>query len=115
MTHDEHQIFLFLKQFKKAYVAGREVARRAAGRRRFHSDPEWAKVPLLRMVERDILETDPAGHFRIKPPPEKKRHDRNWVAAPAMANLLASSGKNFEGVWTVDEEEVDLDEYYRDK
>ena len=72
-------------------------------------------MPLLRMVEREILETDPAGHFRIKPPPEKKRDQRTWIASPALATVLASSGKKFEGVWTVDEEEVDLDEYYRDK
>lgn len=115
MTHDENLIFLFLKPYKRAYVAGREVAKRAAGRRRFHSDPDWAKVLLVRMVEREILETDPAGHYRIKPPPTKKRDDRKWVAAPAMAHLLNTSGRSFEGVWTVDEEEVDLDEYYRDK
>ena len=108
MDADEREIFHFLKQYKHEYLSSREVCRRAGGKRRFRNEPEWAVPGLLRMVERGILETDPSGHYRIKPPPNDGKK-KKWVS-PHIARILKSSGKNFDGVIEIDENE--LYDYY---
>lgn len=108
MDADEREIYYFLKQYKHEYISGREICRRAGGKRRFRGDPVWAIAPLQRMVERNILETDPAGHYRIKPPPDQSA-PRKWVS-PQIARILEESGKEFEGVWVISDDE--LDQYY---
>ncbi|TAK97490.1 MAG: hypothetical protein EPO07_13160 [Verrucomicrobia bacterium] len=108
MDADEREIYYYLKPYRNEYLSGREIARRAGGKRRFREDPQWAVPALLRMVERDILETDPAGHYRIKPAPEKTGK-KKWVS-PQVARILKASGKQFEGVIEIDEAE--LDNYY---
>jgi hypothetical protein len=111
MDADEREIYYFLKSWKHEFIAGREIGRRAGGKRRFHSEPDWAKLPLVRMVERGILDKDPAGHYRIKPPPANwDKRKRRWVS-PHIANLLKRSGKDYSDVIIVVEDEG-LDEYY---
>ena len=67
MDADENEIVAYLKQFGRQFVSGREICRRAAGKQRYREEPYWANQPLLRLVERRILETDSGGHFRIVP------------------------------------------------
>lgn len=89
MDIEEREIFLFLKTYGPSFVAGREVCRRAGGRRRYDEDHEWAKPILARMVERGILETNAEGQFRVKP--GKKKKDAKWVS-PDIAKILKESG-----------------------
>ena|SRR5580765_7637921 len=108
MDADEREIYYYLRQFKSQYISSREICRRSGGKRRFGEEPQWAIAPLLRMVERGILESDPAGHFRIKPRPEQAQK-KKWVS-PQIARILKESGKEFEGVTEI--EESQLDSYY---
>ena len=68
-----------------------EICRRAASRKRYLKDPEWAKPILLEMVRKGLVESNPSGHYRLKPsgdlPGSKK-----WVS-PHIAGILKSSGK----------------------
>ena len=104
MDADEREIFQFLKSWGGEFIGAVEVCRRAGGKRRFHDDPNWAKVPLARMAERGILEGDQSGRYRIKP---VKKHKQQWVAPDIAKILQESGGESGTGVGDVAD-----DEYY---
>jgi hypothetical protein len=66
MTYEELAIVNFLKGSPDAFVARREVARKALKRTIFEEDPHWADAPLTALVEQNVLEQDESGHYRIK-------------------------------------------------
>ena len=49
MDTDERDIFQFLKTWGAEFTNAKEVARRAASKKRFYDDPDWAKPVLMRM------------------------------------------------------------------
>jgi len=110
MDADEREIYLYLKSWKHQFISAREISRRAGGKRRSRSEPEWAKPVLIRMVERKILEVDPAGHYRIKPRTKEQPKGTRWVS-PQIARVLKESGKDFSTV-VIEASEEELDDYY---
>jgi hypothetical protein len=106
MDSDEREIFNFLKTTGKDYVSAREICRRAAGKKRFYDDPDWAKPLLLVMAERGILESDGLSRFRIKP--KAKRGGGRWIS-PDIAKLLKDKGVKVE---SKSDEELASDEHY---
>ena len=78
MTDEENYILEYLKTARNYFVSEREISRRAAGRHHAEASPEWAKPLLRQMTRRDILEMDPAGHFRIKPR-DIQANGRKWI------------------------------------
>jgi len=109
MDGDEREIYQFLKTRGVEFVAAREIARRAGGKRKFHENPDWAKEILLRMQERGIVEMDLLGRFRIKPVGRKAK-GRRWVA-PDIAQILKDSGVEVEGASEAGTE-LGPDDYY---
>ena len=83
----------------------REICRRAAGKQRYREEPYWANQPLMRLVEKGILESDASGHFRLIPD-EKKKQPKRWIS-PEIQKLLEESGKDFEGVIEIEDPEED--------
>ena len=59
------------------------------------------------MTERGILENIPDRGYRLKPMPKKDMTGKRWVS-PEIAKILKDSGKGFDNVMTVEDE----DEYY---
>ena len=59
------------------------------------------------MIERGILEPDAEGCYRLKPMPKKETQGKRWASAD-ISELLKASGKAFENLITVEDE----DEYY---
>ncbi len=55
------------------------------------------------MVEKQILETDRSGHFRLAQK-EKKPTEKRWIS-PELKKLLEESGKKFEDGIDVDSPE----------
>ena len=113
MTSDERDIFHFLKTWGSVFTGANEVCRRAAGKKKFHDDPHWAKPVLVSMADRGILEKDLSGRFRVKPVPRKK-HGAKWVA-PEIAKLLEEGGVKTGAEGTPaegGEGEIAEDEYY---
>ncbi len=108
MDADEQEIYYYLRAWKGDFISMREICRRAGGKTKFHEDPEWAKPVVLRMVEKDILESDPAGHFRVKPVDSKDGRKKRWVS-PQIARILRESGKDFGDLIISDETD---DAYY---
>ena len=94
MDSDEREIYQFLKTWGSEYVGAVEIARRAGSKKRFYEEPDWAKVVLMRMAERNILESDSQGRYRIKPLSRKDKNKR-WVA-PDIAKILHESGVEVE-------------------
>ena len=109
MDTDERDIFQFLKTWGADFTNAKEVARRAASKKKFYDDPDWAKPILMRMAERGILESDVQGRYRIKPVLKKKR-GKQWVA-PDIAKILKESGVEIEGGGEGEGNIAD-DEYY---
>jgi hypothetical protein len=107
MDTDERDIFQFLKTWGAEFTNAKEVARRAASKKKFYDDPDWAKPILMRMEERGILESDIQGRYRIKPVSRKKKGNQ-WVA-PDIAKILKESGVEVEAGG---EGDIAEDEYY---
>lgn len=108
MDSEEREIYYYLKSWKAEFISSREICRRAGGKRRFRHDEEWAKPVLARMLEKGIVETDAAGHYRLKPMDKKVRKGKRWVS-PQIARILKESGKDFNAVLIDDAE---MDRYY---
>jgi len=90
MDADEREVFQYLKTFGEDWVNAREICRRAGGKRRYYEDNDWAKPVLQRMKDRQIVESDVQGRFRIKPLPRKGRKGR-WVS-PDIQKILEEGG-----------------------
>jgi hypothetical protein len=110
MDADEREIFYYLRKEREMFVPASAISRQAGGKHKFRESPDWAKPTLLRMVERGILETDPAGAYRLKPIPRANPadHNRRWVS-PHLAEMLRKSGKRFDHLIAGD---VDEEAYY---
>lgn len=95
MDADEREVFDFLKSFGEEWVGVKEICRRAGGKRRFHEDNHWATPVLQRLRERQILENDMLGRYRVKPPPKEGR----WMS-PEIEETLQTGGVQAEGEGT---------------
>jgi hypothetical protein len=107
MDGDERDIFQFLKTRGTDFVGAMEIARRAGNKKKFFGDPDWAKIVLMRMGERGILESDSQGRYRIKPVSRKDKN-KHWVA-PDIAKILNESGVEVEAGG-----DIASDEYYEE-
>jgi hypothetical protein len=94
MDSDERGIYEYLKTWGGEYINAKEIARRAASKKKFYDDPDWAKPVLMRMADRGILESDIQGRYRIKPVSRKDKSKR-WVA-PDITKILQESGVEVE-------------------
>lgn len=66
MTYEETAIIDFLRGSPDAYVARKEIARRALKRTVFEENPHWVDAPLASLVGQRLVEQDENGHYRIK-------------------------------------------------
>jgi hypothetical protein len=89
---EEQEICEYLKSYTDQYVSAKEIARRAGGKKKFKDNPYWVNKPLMRLIERGILEGDSLGRFRLKPPKEERK-PRRWIS-PQMRRILEASGKD---------------------
>ena len=105
MDADEQEIVNYLKSWPKQFVSGREISRRAGGKKRYRDDPYWATQVLIRMAEKNILEVDASGHYRLKPD-EKRHQPKRWIS-PEIKKILEESGKDFDGVFDIEEPNED--------
>ena len=103
MQTDEQEIYLYLQAWRATFVSAMEICRRAASRKRYLKDPEWAKPILLEMVRKGLVESNPSGHYRLRPSGDRPGN-RKWVS-PHIAGILKSSGRDFgDTVFLVEDE-----------
>ncbi len=101
MDADERTICKYLQTCQNQFISIREISKRAAGRKRYQRDPEWAIAPTGRLLDRGVLESDGSNHFRLIPR-EKPKKPQKWIA-PHIRNILERSG-NFTEVLQLDED-----------
>ena len=100
LTSDEKEIYDFVKSYSNHYVSGKEICRRAGGKRRFQEDPHWAFRVLPRMMEKGVFETDSLGHYRVRDEETEKKakkKGKRWVS-PQIERILKESGKEFQDI-----------------
>lgn len=56
----------FLRGSPDAYLARREIARKALKRTLFEENPHWADAPLASLVDQDLVQQNESGHYKIK-------------------------------------------------
>ncbi|HTB82726.1 MAG TPA: hypothetical protein VK742_03650 [Candidatus Sulfotelmatobacter sp.] len=100
MDADERDIYHYLQTFGEQFVHAKEIARRAAGKKRFGTEPEWAREPLSRMADRGLVETDMQSRFRLRPDKDHKKG--KWIA-PDINKILADGGVHVEGAINIEE------------
>ena len=66
MTYEETAILMLLRGSPDAYLARREIARKALKRAVFEENPHWADAPLASLVEQELIEQNESGHYKIK-------------------------------------------------
>jgi hypothetical protein len=66
MTYEELAIMNFLRGCGDAFVARREIARKALKRQIFEENPHWADAPLGGLIDQGLLEQNDSGHYRVK-------------------------------------------------
>jgi hypothetical protein len=66
MTYEEMAIMNFLRGTPEAFVARREIARKALKRQVFEENPHWADAPLASLVDQKLVEQNDSGHYRVK-------------------------------------------------
>jgi hypothetical protein len=108
MDADEREVYYYVKSWGRDFVSTREISRRAGGKHKYRQTPDWAQPVIARMVERGILESDNAGHYRVKAASKKDKKKRHWVS-PQVAKILKESGRDFSESIKVEE---DPDSYY---
>ena len=104
MDSDEREVSSYLKSWGRQFVAAREIARRASGKRRFRDEPQWAYPVLARMLEKGLVETDGLGHYRNVQSAADAKKKMRWVS-PHLRRILDRSGKDFTEVLDAPEEE----------
>ncbi len=92
MDADERDIYYYMKSYGPDFVPFREICRRAASKRRFRFESDWARPVVSRMIDRGILETDQTGRFRLKPRPEIDMKGKVW-ASKELVKLFQAKGK----------------------
>ena len=103
MDADERDICIYLKSWAGQFVHMTEISRRASSKRRYQKEPAWAVPVLNRLVEKGLIEADTTGHYRLRPR-TKKNKSKHWVS-PEVRKILEKSGKNFDGVLEIEDED----------
>jgi hypothetical protein len=66
MTDEEQHILDFLKGSPDSYYARKEIARKAIRRSEFEENPRWAEAPLNSLLDRELIEMNDSGYYRLK-------------------------------------------------
>ena len=103
MDADERDICNYLKSWPGQFVSGREIARRASGKFRFRQDPDWASAAIGRLVEKNIIESDSTGHYRLIRKALKEK-PKKWIS-PAIRTILKESGKDFGAEYKLEDDD----------
>jgi hypothetical protein len=75
MNGDDQMVLGYLQKYPLSFVSAMEVSKRAAGKKRFLDNHDWAKPVLQGLTLQKILEVDALGHYRIRPVKEEVEED----------------------------------------
>ena len=96
MDSTEIEIYNYLKSYPGQLISVLEVCRRAAGRKRYKRDPDWAVPVLARMQENGIVESENGTAFRLgikfMAGLEARRRRSRWIA-PQIKQMFSVRGE----------------------
>jgi len=101
MDANEQDVTLYLKGWPGQFVSLALISRHAVSRKRYNRELGWALPILSPMAEKGFIGSDSAGHYRLRPPQEKRKFKR-WVS-PQIRKILQKSGKDYSGVFDLGE------------
>lgn len=67
LCDEEIMILAFLRPCPDAFFSGAEICRKAGNKKLSAKNPRWALPYLVALKEKDQVEADANGHYRIKP------------------------------------------------
>lgn len=105
MTQDELDILSYFKANPKTWVKAKELARLVGGKFRFEQNQDWAKPTLKKFLNKDLIEADSSGAYRLKP--KTRVQKPRLFVTPEIAAALRRAGKDLK----VDIGEEEPDEY----
>src|SRR5512137_2760689 len=103
MDADEAEICDYLKAWRDQFVSAREICRRAGGKWRYREDERWALPVLQRLLEKQLVEDDGCGHYRLVMQQRKQNEKKKRWISPEIQTIFRQSGKRF-GVFDLDNE-----------
>jgi hypothetical protein len=106
MDADELDVVTYLKSWGSQFVSGREIARRAAGKRRFQQDPNWAVPILSRLLDLKIIESDSMAHYRLAPESKTTHRRKRWLS-PEIKKILEKTGKDFDSSVEIEDNDAE--------
>ena len=104
MDSDEKEVCLYLRSCGGQFTSGKEISRRAGGKRRYTADPNWVFPVLSRLGEKGFIESDSTGHYRMRPPRDSSK-TKKWVS-PEIRKILEKSKKFDEAIKVEDPTEM---------
>lgn len=75
MTDEEQFIINFLQGSPDTFFARKEIARKAVKRTLYELNPRWVEAPLASLVEREVVEINDSGYYRLN---TENKYRRNW-------------------------------------
>ncbi len=68
LSADEQTVLQYLATSPNTFFSSREICRRAGSRETWEKNQRWAVPILARLLAQGLVETDPAGHYRLTSP-----------------------------------------------
>ena len=82
MDADETDICNYLGNWPGQYLSLNELSRRAAGKRRYEKDRDWAVRALWRLVQQGKVEDNGFGQYRLREIPKDELEPKNRDSQP---------------------------------
>jgi hypothetical protein len=73
LCEEEQIIMRYLQHCGVNGASSREICRKAATKEAWKENERWAYRHLSTLKDKKVIETTPAGNFRIPPPPEEQK------------------------------------------
>ncbi|MCU0783049.1 MAG: hypothetical protein MUF81_03190 [Verrucomicrobia bacterium] len=73
MNDEEQCIVNYLQGSPDSFFARREIARKAVRRSEYEENPRWAEAPLALLVDKEVVEMNDGGHYRLNTSNQHRR------------------------------------------
>jgi hypothetical protein len=82
MNGDDQSVLSYLQKYPLCFVSAMEICKRAAGKKRFTEEPDWARPILQRLYQQKVLEVDALGYYRLNAVDSEEEEDDRYVPRP---------------------------------
>ena len=96
MTNEEQKVLDYIRGSPDSYHGHKEIARKAVRRAEFEENPHWVKAPLASRLDKEIIEMNDSGYYRLKmdDPCQLELRSKESASSTAQSTRLASTSYN---------------------